>query len=164
MSHRDDIARVKATLARRLSSVATRYGFVMTAEITSGGSYSPGTPVGNPTLWRSLDGARGRRKPPAGYVGGFARANWAVGLNQITGIRAGRPGAPALGAQEAQVAGMVQTYQLGDTIYITNDAPYIRRLEFGWSQQAPDGMLRPAVDASDDVLSEIVDYVRDHDR
>lgn len=33
-------------------------------------------------------------------------------------------------------------YQLGTTIEIRNELPYMQRLEYGWSKQAPKGMVR----------------------
>jgi hypothetical protein len=31
---------------------------------------------------------------------------------------------------------------VGDLYYLTNNLPYIERLEYGWSKQAPGGMVR----------------------
>ena len=37
----------------------------------------------------------------------------------------------------------VNTLQLGDTFYFTNNLPYAKRIEFdGWSAKAPSGMVR----------------------
>ena len=37
----------------------------------------------------------------------------------------------------------VNTLQLGDTFYFTNNLPYAKRIEFdGWSAKAPQGMVR----------------------
>jgi hypothetical protein len=36
----------------------------------------------------------------------------------------------------------VKLLRLGDTIFFTNSLPYAFRLEFGWSGQAPMGMVR----------------------
>jgi hypothetical protein len=33
----------------------------------------------------------------------------------------------------------------GDVVYFTNNLPYARRLEYGWSRQAPAGMVRLSV-------------------
>lgn len=44
-----------------------------------------------------------------------------------------------------QLPGIVQALmkvRLGEPITFSNNAPYIRRLEWGWSQQAPAGMVR----------------------
>lgn len=71
---------------------------------------------------------------------GRARANW-----QVT------ERAPAEGEVErddpsgSAAVGAVQkfSYKFGQTIYLTNNLPYIYRLEYeGWSKQAPEGMVR----------------------
>ena len=41
----------------------------------------------------------------------------------------------------AQVAGEVQGMEPGDVVYLVNNLPYAQRLEDGWSQQAPGGMV-----------------------
>lgn len=75
---------------------------------------------------------------------GLARGNWNVGFGQpdLTDQRPAPKGiAPiarakvALGSNRSG-AGPVRV------IYITNKLPYMRRLEFGWSKQAPNGMVR----------------------
>jgi len=35
--------------------------------------------------------------------------------------------------------------KIGDVFYFTNNQPYALRLEFGWSDQAPSGMVRLAI-------------------
>lgn len=72
---------------------------------------------------------------------GRFRGNWQITL-----------GAPAEGvlAQEDKSGGTVLgrvRAALGSpvgatVIYLTNNLPYARRLEYGWSQQAPNGMVR----------------------
>lgn len=37
---------------------------------------------------------------------------------------------------------VVKLLRLGDTIFFTNSLPYAMRLEFGWSGQAPMGVVR----------------------
>ena len=70
---------------------------------------------------------------------GTARGNWNVALeskdtsvdelaNANAGIAKGRP--------------IIEKFKMGQTIYFTNALPYIVPLEFGYSAQAPNGMLR----------------------
>lgn len=40
----------------------------------------------------------------------------------------------------------------GDTLTMLNSVPYIRRLEYGWSQQSPAGMLRLNAARWDDIV------------
>lgn len=93
------------------------------------------SPVGNPELWAS--GAR----PQPGYVGGQFRGNWQVSI-----------GAPARGTIDnidpegsstiAAGRAVIMSASMGDTLYITNNLPYARRIEYGWSSQAPAGVVR----------------------
>jgi hypothetical protein len=71
---------------------------------------------------------------------GKARNSWNITI-----------GSPSLdGGREANTAGAAALTQLnavaakargGMTFYFTNNLPYIRRLENGWSKQAPAGMV-----------------------
>lgn len=85
------------------------------------GSFGPGTPVDT----------------------GFARASWYIGVNDN-----GSPPALAKGAKVdwssilAQSVVSLSNAKIGDTIWLMNNCVYIRRLEYGHSQQAPQGMVR----------------------
>lgn len=90
------------------------------------------TPVGDATYWQS--------RPPKGYVGGHARANWAYGLNAP--VEKEFP--------DIDKTGQVSIVRINNGIgqkaamgvhYISNSVPYIERLEDGWSRQAPNGMV-----------------------
>lgn len=45
----------------------------------------------------------------------------------------------------AQVSGVVDGMQIGDVIYMVNNLPYAEPLENGWSDQAPNGMVKLTV-------------------
>ena len=74
---------------------------------------------------------------------GRARGNWQVTFNS-----------PASGTlndldptgrnTQAQISGKMTGWKQGD-IWMTNNLPYARRLEYGWSQQAPAGFVRITV-------------------
>ena len=73
---------------------------------------------------------------------GRARGNWqasigrgATGEVSVVNKRAGEAKAILNVNQKASVA-------VGDLYYLTNNVPYIERLEYGWSKQAPGGMVR----------------------
>lgn len=95
------------------------------------------TPVGNPSLWKG--------KPPAGYVGGRARANWTVSLGSYSGTTlelVDKDGRTTI----ARGMNSLSSWQPGESIYIMNSLPYIRPLEYeGHSKQAPVGMVRITV-------------------
>lgn len=88
------------------------------------------SPIGMPETWK--------KKPPAGYVPGGFVSNWNLGVDRkddtvtdATNIRA--------------VNGLdrIPTNPFGHRFYISNAQPYAWRLEMdGWSQQAPNGMVR----------------------
>lgn len=90
------------------------------------------SPVGDPNTWAS--------PAPAGYTGGQFRANWnySVGSPNFTITPSKDPN----GGESIRKAQGVK-YTMGDKIYITNSLPYAYRLEYeGWSNQAPQGMVR----------------------
>jgi len=72
---------------------------------------------------------------------GRFKGNWQVGIvSQVTTTidNQDKSGASTLSSGLAQINQM----QLGQTVYITNNLPYARRLEFdAWSKQAPQGMV-----------------------
>lgn len=75
---------------------------------------------------------------------GRARANWTCGvgtMNTSTDATPDPSGATAIAATTVALEG----WKPGQTIYLLNSLPYIRRLEHGWSQQAPQGMVRLTV-------------------
>lgn len=107
------------------------------------------TPVGNPDLWLYKHPQLGyvdylTYRDAEGYTGGTARGNWHVDLGrskQRILKTKDKTGSKALGAGGTKIA----TAELGDTIYITNNLPYIEPLENGWSSQAPTGMVKTTV-------------------
>lgn len=93
------------------------------------------SPVGDGDYWKS--------PPPPGYVGGRFRGNWQYTFNA------------KLSAEEANVIDPSGSMSIGriskglgeqETVvgvhYISNNLPYAKRLEDGWSyRQAPQGMV-----------------------
>lgn len=76
------------------------------------------------------------------YTGAF-RASWRVSFNEArTDVTKGYvPGAPIRGASFRWPKG----FKLGYTVIISNNQPYAEMLEYGWSKQAPAGVLRVAI-------------------
>jgi len=72
---------------------------------------------------------------------GRFKSNWQCGLGGMNPETAATAGSDALGRTEA----VLQGYKPGRTIWLTNNLPYAKRLENGWSQQAPSGMVRLTV-------------------
>ena len=95
------------------------------------------SPVGDPGRWKS-------GSAPAGYTGGHFRGNWQVGLN--TAPSGEVSGTDASGSKTISAGiGVLAGARIGDKIVITNNVPYARRLEYGWSDQAPAGIVRITV-------------------
>lgn len=79
---------------------------------------------------------------------GRARANWFTSINAPSNVTieftGGKGAAEALAMNRAMPDLKIAT---GNVFYISNNLPYIERLEFeGWSKQAPRGMVRIAID------------------
>lgn len=74
---------------------------------------------------------------------GRARGNWQTTIGSPASGTTDRLGeAEAL----AEVSQQSASFGAGKVIYLTNNLPYIYRLEYlGWSQQSPDGMARKNV-------------------
>lgn len=86
---------------------------------------------------------------------GRFRGNWQMGFNAInadTNSAEDKSG----GAAIARTAAALSKWKPGDTIFLTNSLPYARRLEYGWSKQAPQGMVRLTVLGYGQALSKVV--------
>lgn len=83
---------------------------------------------------------------------GRARANWQVSLNRIpsTEVPGGTSPQQALN-QGTQVIGAYSLVN-NDVIYIVNNVPYIRKLNNGWSAQAPAGFVEDAVNIGNSII------------
>lgn len=83
---------------------------------------------------------------PEGYTGGRFRGNWQVSFGRPADgeiDRIDKTGTATLEAGNAILATFDGTKEV--SIWFTNNVPYARRLEYGWSQQAPIGIIRPTV-------------------
>lgn len=119
-------------------------------EISSGGNYGPGTPIDT----------------------GHARASWDGGVGSIPN----RPAADSPQSAEARTLAAIQTAKAGDVIYLSNNAPYINRLEYGFvgedsrgrvyagfgpksvngrSRQAPNGFVRIVLAQAQSIVDEV---------
>ena len=102
------------------------------------------TPVGDPKYWKT-------KNPPKGYIGGTLRNAWnaSVTTQDFTkkNTRA-RTGAVAI----SKAIKTANQLKLGQTYYLTNPQPYANRVENGWSDQAPRGMVRVSIAEANQVL------------
>ena len=79
---------------------------------------------------------------------GLFRNNWFSGLNQPstqTTEKLSNYGQGIIaGPRYTEALHLSTKYKVGDKLFFTNSLPYARRLEYGHSQQAPNGMVRIA--------------------
>lgn len=109
------------------------------------------TPVGNPDLWKSA--------APKGYIGGTARNSWYVSLGaRDTSKGAAKPNAS--GAQAMASFSAIGQRQPNQVIWLNNNAPHIKALEYGHSTQAPEGMVRITLSEIQTFYKQDVDKVR----
>ena len=76
---------------------------------------------------------------------GLARNSWFTGINSIpteVGETAKRGGKDSRERMKSELADIKIE---GQTIYLVNNLPYIQKLEFGASDQAPQGMVRLSI-------------------
>jgi hypothetical protein len=73
---------------------------------------------------------------------GRAKSNWWPEINVVS-VEIREPSS----GNEAQGLAVAARYKLTDTIYISNNLPYIRRLNEGHSTQSPAGFVEAAVQA-----------------
>lgn len=88
-------------------------------------------------------------------LSGRARGNWIVSTGSPVTTTKDTPSSPAAGEAESLRQGRTVIGQWTisrGAIYITNNLPYIARLEDGYSAQAPAGMVNQARLAADEVL------------
>lgn len=107
------------------------------------GVYSSNAGKNGPRKPKLLKRGQGVLAAGKGYTGGRFRGNWQIGFNTAPEgetDRIDKSGAETLAAGSAMLA---QFRAANDSvIYFVNNVPYAVRLEFGYSKQAPRGMVR----------------------
>ena len=76
---------------------------------------------------------------------GRARSNWFVTLDTPSSAVATNPPFPSASVTINDGANIISLVSGGQSIWISNNLPYIEPLENGWSSQAPAGMLAVAL-------------------
>jgi hypothetical protein len=130
MSFSSDLAKFSAKTNSKLDRVVKKIVIDMGTRIVLR------TPVGEPSTWQS--------PAPQGYVGGRARANWQYGngeMPQSVLDFVDKGGNSTVN----KIIGGVQASKAASIHWVANNLPYIKRLEEGWSDQAPQGMVRLTV-------------------
>ena len=75
---------------------------------------------------------------------GRFRGNWQLGVGAVDGDTSSANDKSGTGAI-AKASLELTSFKSGTTIYISNSLPYAQRLENGYSNQAPQGMVRLTV-------------------
>ena len=84
---------------------------------------------------------------------GRFRASWTIGVGQIDTTVA------PVGGTVATAEPRMPAITMGQTYYHANSLPYARRLEYGWSQQAPGGMVRLTAQEVPGIVQALVSQV-----
>ena len=64
------------------------------------------------------------------------------------------------GATIGRTQTVLEGWKVGQTIWLTNSLPYARRLEYGWSKQSPNGMVRLTVQNYSAALAKAVASIK----
>ncbi|AGN30435.1 hypothetical protein SXAG_00154 [Synechococcus phage S-CBS4] len=85
---------------------------------------------------------------------GRARANWQATIN--TPATGSTEDTDKQGGATISAASNAVSQAVGNVFYITNNLPYIYRLEFdGWSKQAPSGWVRTAIERTKQIAAKM---------
>lgn len=87
---------------------------------------------------------------------GRFKGNWQCGVGGMVTAANDEPDKSGQGAI-GRTNTVLQGWRPGQTIWLTNSLPYARRLENGWSGQAPAGMVRLTIQAYGDALKRAVE-------
>lgn len=109
------------------------------------------SPVGDAKYWK--------HKPPPGYAGGRFRGNWQLSLGSPAATvldRIDKDGAATIAAH----GDAMRAAKAGDVIYLVNNLAYAKRIEEGWSGQAPIGVVARTVVKFSVIVDNAVNGVR----
>lgn len=109
-------------LEKHVDEIIVRLVFEITAILTSAPSRG-GTPVDT----------------------GWARANWIVSVGRPEVLPVGSRKEVSIAEQQASLAALLGYKRTAGAVFIVNNVPYIRKLNEGWSKQAPAAFIQAAV-------------------
>jgi hypothetical protein len=109
------------------------------------------SPVGDAKYWT--------HPAPKGYAGGRFRGNWqmSIGSPASGSLDVVDPGGQATRASHVAVLAAARA---GQVIYLMNNLPYAKRIEEGWSRQAPIGVVAVTVVEWNNIVDAAVNGVR----
>lgn len=96
---------------------------------------------------------------------GRAKGSWQVGIGMVNTATTTRTDTTPLGEKDDAGAALaaevvLNTWKPGQKIFLTLSLPYAKRLENGWSKQAPSGMVRLTVQAYSDAVKKAVESIK----
>lgn len=94
------------------------------------------------------------------YTGGRFKSNWLAATGAAMNTATPETTDPNGSATRAAIKQKLDGWKPGQTIWITNSLPYAQRLEYGWSKQAPGGIVRLAVQNYSQAIKKAADQVR----
>lgn len=97
-----------------------------------------------------------RLKTKSPVLSGRFRASWTISVGQIDTSVA--PEVPA-GGTVAVPEPRIPAINVGATYFHANSLPYARRLEYGWSNKAPNGMVRLTAQEVPSIIAALVSQV-----
>lgn len=117
-----------------LDEVVRNVTFEIAENIIVGGEFAPGTPIDT----------------------GFARASWWIAVNDMGSPHQApdNPGKLLFAVAPSTLAAGAQA-KAGDIIYILSNTLYMPVLEFGHSDQAPQGMIRLTLTAGQRIVDKV---------
>ena len=134
---------IKAAYENKVTKVHNN--LVRTTGVRFLGNVSLANPVGNPDLWKINQGKKRGDKGYVGadYTGGRSRANWNIAVNRVDDTTT-----ESIEAPDYNIIGMnvTSSYKQGDTIYVSNNLPYMAALNDGHSTQAPENFVEKNLD------------------
>lgn len=128
----ESLKKAHAEIVRRLENMVRgfAYEFAMTAVSN--------TPLGDDEKYFKLYQRRTYLQP----IAGFAQGSWQYSESGTLLQQDIYSGSEALAIIKSKLAG----YKLGESLTIGNTGPYIVNLEHGYSNQAPDGIVKPTIE------------------
>lgn len=107
------------------------------------------SPIGNPALWK-------KQPPwiPKNYLPGTFKNNWVLGVDVEADdifVSQDTSGAKSI----TRIALAIPRWAAGHYYYFSNNLPYAQRIEDGWSQQAPAGVVARTEQEYSDIVDEV---------
>ncbi|TQK00153.1 hypothetical protein [Herbaspirillum sp. SJZ107] len=109
------------------------------------------SPVGDADYWQ--------RPAPKGYTGGRFKGNWQMSVGSPATGETGvidKDGSATLAAHKS----VISAAKAGEVYYLVNTVPYAKRLEQGWSRQAPVGVVAITVVEWNNIIENVVNGVK----